>query len=125
MERDIASLSARRILLHTLPMRMRVTLFLSCCAAVTHAAPIVSTGGGDGVTTDVFDINQSSEVLGSSPLLGCCGGSFAENSFGGFGGVEPPHTLFSDGPAVGSSAFIRFAHRRSDRVDRLQRGAGG
>ena len=89
-------------------MKIRFSAFLLFLAAISNAAPIVSSGGGDGVMDDIFDISQSTLVLGSSTLLQCCGGSFAENSFGGFGGVEPPHTLFSDGPAVGSIDFINL-----------------
>ena len=62
------------------------------------AAPVVTGGGGEGVTTDLFDVAQGASVLDNSPMLGCCGGSFPENAIGGSGGVEPPHTLFSDGP---------------------------
>jgi hypothetical protein len=77
-------------------------------AGAAMGAPIVSSGGGDGVTTDIFDTSQGASVLGSSAMLGCCGGSQPQNSFGGMFGVEPPHTLFSDGPGPGSLDFINF-----------------
>jgi hypothetical protein len=41
-------------------------------------------------------------------LLACCGGAPAEDTFGGTGGVESFHTLFSDGLPVGSIDFINF-----------------
>ena len=71
-------------------------------------APIVTSGFGDGVTTDIFDTSQGASVLGSSVTLACCGGSQPQNSFGGSFGVEPPHTLFADGPEPGSIDFINF-----------------
>ena len=75
---------------------------------VTVAAPFVTGGSGDGVTSDIFDLSQGTIVLETSPLLGCCGGSAGENTFGGMAGVEPPHTLFVDGVPVGSLDFINF-----------------
>lgn len=89
-------------------MRIYGALLILLLGATTFAAPIVSSGGGDGVTTDLFDTSQSATVLGSSLILTCCGGSQPQNSFGGSFGVEPPYTLFADGPAPGSIDFINF-----------------
>jgi hypothetical protein len=89
-------------------MRIFASFIFLLLGASALAAPIVTAGGGDGVTDDIFDVRQSTTVLGNSPLLGCCGGAPAENTFGGTGGVEGVHTLFSDGLAVGSIDFINF-----------------
>ena len=91
-------------------LRMRIygAVFLLMFGARTLAAPIVSSGGGDGVTDDIFDTSQLGSVLGSSLMLACCGGSQPQNSLGGNFGVEPPHTLFADGPPAGSIDFINF-----------------
>jgi hypothetical protein len=89
-------------------MRIIVLVVSLALGGVAARAPIVTGGFGDGVTDDIFDVRQLTTVLSSSPLLGCCGGSLATNTFGGMGGVEPPHTLFSDGLPVGSIDFINF-----------------
>jgi hypothetical protein len=82
--------------------------FLLFATAGALASPIVTSGSGDGVTTDIFDTSQGASVLGSSPLLACCGGSQPQNTFRGSFGVEPPYTLFADGPGPGSIDFINF-----------------
>lgn len=87
---------------------MVATATLLLLPGAAHPAPTITSGSGDGVTNDVFDVSQLTVVLGSSPMLACCGGSFPENTFGGSGGVEAPHTLFSDGLPVGSMDFINF-----------------
>lgn len=89
-------------------MRIFASFIFLVLGASALAAPIVTAGGGDGVTDDIFDVRQLTTVLGNSPLLACCGGAPAENTFGGAGGVEEVHTLFSDGPAAGSIEFINF-----------------
>jgi hypothetical protein len=92
-------------------MRFYGAAFLSLLllgARAGLAAPIVSSGGGDGITTDIFDTSQGASVLSSSPMIACCGGSQPQNSFGGSFGVETPHTLFADGPPPESIDFINF-----------------
>jgi hypothetical protein len=89
-------------------MRIYGAFLILLFGTTSFAAPIVSSGGGDGVTNDPFDISQSATVLGSSLILTCCGGSQPQNSFGGSFGVEPPYTLFADGPPPGSIDFINF-----------------
>ena len=75
---------------------------------VASAVPVVTPGGQQGVTTDLFDVAQGGSVLGNSAMLACCGGSLPENAIGGSGGVEATNTLFSDGPAAGTVEFINF-----------------
>src|SRR5688500_15158693 len=82
-------------------------LVVLLCGGVASGVPVVTGGGQEGVTTDLFDIAQGATVINSSPMLGCCGGSLPQNALGGSGGVEPLHTLFSDGP-VTTIEFIDF-----------------
>lgn len=72
------------------------------------AAPTVTGGGLEGVSDDIFELSQGTLVLSNSPLLNCCGGAPAENTFGGSGGVEGVHTLFADGAPAESIDFINF-----------------
>src|SRR6266513_1670974 len=101
-------LFGRPSIVHTAGVWIIVSLLLLLLGGVCRAAPIVAASGGEGVTDDIFDIRQLTTILANSPLLACCGGAPAEDTFGGTGGVESFHTLFSDGLPVGWIDFINF-----------------
>lgn len=91
---------------HPRQLALLSTLLLVGAGAI--AAPTVTGGGVEGVSDDIFELSQGTVVLESSPLLACCNGAPAENTFGGTGGVEGVHTLFADGAPAESIDFINF-----------------
>ena len=79
--------------------------------SVANAAPVFTTGSGEGVTTDLFDVAQSAQVISSSPQHPCCGNSDPRQIIGFVSGgawVEPGHSLFQDGSAVGTVDFLEW-----------------
>ena len=103
-----------------LAARMLVASLAVGSAAV--AAPVFTTGGGGGVTTDVFDVAQGVRIIQSSRQYGgffgaaCCGESDARSAFGfttaayngTSGWLEPPNVIFQDGPGAGTTDFIEW-----------------
>ena len=79
--------------------------------SVGNAAPVFTTGSGEGVTTDLFDVAQGAQVISSSPQHPCCGNSDPRQIIGFVSGgawVEPGHSLFQDGSAVGTVDMLEW-----------------
>ncbi|MDB6174472.1 MAG: hypothetical protein JWL59_3783 [Chthoniobacteraceae bacterium] len=88
-----------------------VTLCALGIGAALHAAPVFTTDGpgGEGITTDIFDILQGNQVIFSTPQHNGAGESDPRSAFGGISGfVETNHSLFSDGPGAGTVDFIEW-----------------
>ena len=84
---------------------------LFAALSVANAAPTFTTGGGEGVTNDLFDIAQGAQVIASSPQNSCCGNSDPRLAFGLVGAgawVEPGHAIFQDGGATGAMDFLEW-----------------
>jgi|GEM_PF-1608321 len=73
--------------------------------AAAFPAPTYSTDAGGGVTTDLFDTAQGTNVIQTTPVLPFGGESIRE-AFGAFAGVEGGNVMFADGAPLGTTDTV-------------------
>ena len=73
--------------------------------AATLPAPTYQTDAGGGVTTDLFDTAQGTNVIQTTPVLPFGGESIRE-AFGAVAGVESGNVMFADGAPVGTTDTV-------------------
>ncbi|MDB6154486.1 MAG: hypothetical protein JWL90_2939 [Chthoniobacteraceae bacterium] len=91
---------------------LKIVLFaLLFAVSKGGAAPVFSTAGGEGVTSDLFDISQGTRVIVSTPLHNGAGNADPRSLLGFSttnGWVEPTHVIFADGPPAGALDSIQW-----------------
>ena len=91
-------------------LRRLITAWLISVSAA-HAAPVFSTGGGSGVTTDLFDVALGAQVIHSTNQHNGAGASDVRQIFGlpsAGAWVEPGSAIFADGPGAGFMDVVEW-----------------